>query len=262
MTINHFFSDSCITEIRTAEKTAFGIVFRGGWDSYIDTNGDGIKDAPDPNQALDTDRASNPSALDDYRNIGYQINVGHAGGTTQTHENRSVIVGSHDPNASAIEVRYNCSPALVFLNVPYHTMYRNADNMLCGLERARDPVNGWEDILNNGTGNPIGDPDGDTVPNGDGEPDTCPNGIFNADAPNGYTIQVATFDNVDDNTGPSPDGSDTDNGTVLRIATKNAFGRLRFVQNNFFLTPGDSYLVTLNPLQNDATATLWDSPHF
>jgi hypothetical protein len=162
MTIYHFIPTSCVFEVRSAEKGFGGVRFTGGWDSYKDTNGDGTKDAPDPNQALDTDKTSNPTALDDYRAVGYQVTVAKSSNPIDpTVLNTSVIVGSHDPNYPGRQITYNAAcpastPRLEFLNVPYHTMLRTADEVFCGLDITQDPVNGWQDLVNNGTGGPAG----------------------------------------------------------------------------------------------------------
>lgn len=255
MTIYHFIPSSCVFEVRTAEKSAFGVRFTGGWDSYIDTNADGTKDTGDPNQALDTDRTSNPSALDDYRGVGYAVTVAKPSSPTDpTVVNTAVIVGSHDPNFPGRSITYNAAcpagtPRLEFVNLPYHTMYRTADEVLCGLDKVQDPTNGWEDLVNNTTG----------AAGADGEPDTCPNGIYDTTAGNGYLIQIETWDNVKDGGGPQESGANTDNLVVVRTAGLTVFGRLDFTQQDFYLTPGDAYRVTLT---NRHTTTTWRSPHF
>lgn len=275
MQLVHFIPSNCTTENRTATKTGFNTIqFAGPWDSYWDDDANGATPrVPDPKQALDTDKALNPAALDDYRAVAYKVFVADAGSRTSTPANTAVIVGSHDPNYAGRNITYNTAcgsgaARLEYLNVPYHTMLRAADEVLCGLPRSLDPTNGWVDLVNNSSGAALPDSDGDTIADNPDGPDTCPNGIFDwrggppsggGTLPTGYSIQIRTFDNVDDGSGPI--GSDTDDTAIIRTLTFNTFSKLVFSPPgaNFTLTPGDGYQVTLT---SQHTTTLWKSPHF
>jgi hypothetical protein len=146
--------------------------------------------------------------------------------------NQAVIVGSHDPSYAGHTLAIpasNCKPNRPFINLPYHTMYRTVDEILCGLE---------------GT---------DWVPDANGNPSTCNGGIFASpdNGGSGALIVVQTFDNV-------PDSSSTDNQYITRSALVDFLG-LAFAGTEYDLTPGDSYEVVLDPAH---TPTVWISPHF
>ena len=223
MSVNHFNEDTCRTEIRTAERGPFGIVFRSSWDGYIDTNGDGVKDTPDPNQALDTDRTSNPSALDDYRFIGYQVSVGHATNPTAVPANTAVLEGWCDDTWTGQVIANGCEPAFHFLHFPFGSLYLTADDILCGREGFD-----WFDA------------------DGDGDPDDCPNGIFDGDT----QVSVESLDN-DPTSTPESDNLSIAR-TVLRLE-----GNLVFLGRDFDLAAGEAYVVETSPAHRP---TLWRPP--
>jgi len=162
--------------------------------------------------------------------------------------NSAVIVGSHDPSYTGRSLRPNASCQAfrqgAFLNLPYHTMYKNAVEILCGLEGTdwmRDP----------GTGNLVWLTDN----NGDTTPDPCPNGIYA-----GKTITVSWFDNVDDNSGPA--GIDTDNQNIACAVQPDPFGGgvlFPFGTDCYDLIPGEGYVVLMS---NDHPGSTFLSPHF
>lgn len=232
----------CSFETRTAERTSFGIAFTGGFTGH---------DLSVPAQPI----AAKDWRTDEYRGVGYVVNVGDRRGTAAPlHLNNAVIVGSHDPSFAGRTITAPCRPASEFLNVPYHTMYRTAAEILCGL----GPPNGdWEDLLNNQSGNP----------GPDGEPDECPGagspgpgGVFDETAPRGYLISIRTFDNVKDGSLPPGGGTiPTDNTFMSLSANLNSFGTLRITGSNFNLIPGEAYRLDIPQTH---TSTLWRSPHF
>jgi hypothetical protein len=138
-------------------------------------------------------------------------------------ENRGLIAGAHDPDFTGYVVsrRAGTTPVHV-LSLPYHAVYRTADELLCGVE-------GWDWV------------DG----NGDGAPDTCPNGVF--DPLSGAQVYVFTFDNM-------PDGSPSDNSFIGRgVAFDELFLDLVFFGVRFDLIPGDAYAVVLGEGYQDRT---------
>jgi hypothetical protein len=169
----------------------------------------------------------------------YQVGVPYNSTTMTEVSNRAVIVGSHDPNYPmgyiGAEVKLPasaCAPNFKFINLPYHTMYQTADEVLCGLKGVD-----WFD---------------DTP--ADGFPDSCPNGIFHVGAANSQGgISVLTFDNIADLNG-------TDGLFVNRSVVKDFLGNLSFTGDDFALTPGDGYLLRLTPTH--LATTMWISPHF
>lgn len=180
------------------------------------------------------------------RDEGFRVIVEYLTGVT----NSAVIVGSHDPSYTGRTLQPNgtCQSyrQLAYLNVPYHTMYKNALEILCGLE---GPTNDWE--RDGTTGEPIWhDLTGDTVP------DQCANGIFDGDA----TITVSWWDNVNDDSGPT--GGDTDNTSInCRVAIDGFTGDVTFPFGHacYDLVPGESYYVQLDDAH---AATTYRSPHF
>lgn len=160
--------------------------------------------------------------------------------------NSAVIVGSHDPSFAGRTLAANggCRPdlQLAIINLPYHTMYQNAIEVLCGLKGVD-----WTDADGDGTPEWI-DIDGDTTP------DPCPNGIWD----NVNPIAVLWPDNVDDNSGPA--GTDTDN-TTLVCSVRLAFGVPNFPDGDacYDLIPGEGYLVQMNIAHAGST---FRSPHF
>lgn len=159
--------------------------------------------------------------------IGYQINVSAPAG--QSPRNPAVIVGSHDPSFTGHVVApgLSCGATAVnqdYLNLPYHTMYQTANEILCGLINV------------------------DWTPAGAaGDPDRCFNtaastatGIFDGT----HVIQVQTM---------KPDGTPD-----FRQVTLFA-GNLRFNGTNFALIPGEAYKAVLSRLH---VTTTFLSPHF
>jgi hypothetical protein len=164
-------------------------------------------------------------------------------------QNAAVIVGSHDPSYTGRLLAPNAACRadlqLALINLPYHTMYQNAIEVLCGLKGVD-----WLDA------------DGDGVPewidiDGDTTPDPCPNGIYDQ----GHPIAVQWFDNVDDNSGPG--GGDTDNQTIVCSIRPSAFpGQPPIFPDGtgcYDLIPGEGYIVQMNQAH---AGTTFLSPHF
>lgn len=164
--------------------------------------------------------------------------------------NQAVIVGSHDPSYAGFTLAIppsNCRPNRPIINLPYHTMYTQSDEILCGLEGSA-----WVDVVNNSDGSA----------GADGSPDTCPSGIYpdlNSVPPgSGSQVILETFDNVADS---SPD----DNSYISRAVTFDTlFNVLVFSGARYNLTPGDAYHVTLDHDLSppEHTPTVFLSPHF
>lgn len=211
-----FNRDTCAFQARTATLGGFGIQFTGTF-SYL--------------PSADT---NNLIANATGREIGYEVLVSSSSATVSP-TNRAVVVGSHDPSFTgrAIISASGCARNAAHLdiqNLPYHTMYQRANEILCGLEGVD-----WVDVAN-----PIGDPD------------TCPNGTVAANAgipfDGVHTLAVQTYDN------------EVAHGYVPRTVTINPITRLvSFTGNNFALRPGDAYLLVINP---DHVPTTFLSPHF
>jgi hypothetical protein len=215
--VQKFDRDSCAYQARTATRSpTFGIQFTGAF-SYLPS--------ANPN---------NLTANATGREIGYLVLVSSSGPTISP-TNRAVIVGSHDPSFTgrAIISGPSCArnaPHLDAQNLPYHTMYRTADEVLCGLEGVD-----WVDVAA-----PLG------------APDTCPTGTDPANAgipfDGVHALSVQTFDN------------EVAHGYVARTVAINPITRLPlFTGNDFALRPGDSYLLVINP---DHVPTTFLSPHF
>lgn len=161
------------------------------------------------------------------REIGYYVSVAKAtGDLDEDIVNRAVIVGSHDPSWAGKMISRACPQTV--LNLPYHTMYRTANEVLCGLEGVD-----WVDEVNNLSG----------AATPDGKPDSCPAGLF--DPTSGVAVTTQTFDNATGFSGLSV----FDTGGMYPS----------FVGTNFDLTPGDGYLFNMNTGYNDR---LWLPPHF
>jgi hypothetical protein len=161
------------------------------------------------------------------RDAGFWITVGAT--DINPPANRAVVVGSHDPSYTGRQIRVPasaCVPKIDLINLPYHSMYQKANEVLCGLEGVD-----WVDVAP-----------------ADGKPDTCPRGIFDGNA----LIQVLTFDNVNDDT-PS------DNGFAARQVVLSPLFGLQFQGPNFDLIPGDAYEVAMVPTH---VTTTFISPHF
>lgn len=161
------------------------------------------------------------------RDAGMWITVSSTAPTLPT--NRAVVVGSHDPSYTGRTIRVpspDCTPRNDLMNLPYHTMYQRANEILCGLEGVD-----WVDADSNGN------------------PDTCTRGIFDGT----HAISVGTFDNIADSSVTT-----VDNQFSFRIVTI-VFGRLSFSGPNFDLTPGDAYIASISPTH---VPTTFLSPHF
>jgi hypothetical protein len=195
MTMQKLDEGSCLLQGRTLLKVGANFQFVGGFTEELTTAGN--------------------------REIGYIINVNKNAADPDL-ENRAVIVGSHDPSWAGKMVSRTCPYSI--LNLPYHTMYRTANEVLCGLQgvdwNPSDP----------------GDPGSD--------PDACDAGLF--DPVSGVSVTVQTFVN------------EVGGGFRGRTAFSVA-GTPRFVGNNFDLTPGDAYLFNMNTGYQDR---LWLPPHF
>jgi hypothetical protein len=98
------------------------------------------------------------------REVGYFVNAFKAAPDPDL-ENRAVIVGSHDPSWAGKMIERTCP--LAVLSLPYHTMYRTAAEVLCGLEGID-----WVDD------------------NMDGKPDTCDQGLYDPVSGVGATVQT------------------------------------------------------------------------
>lgn len=194
--VARFNRDFCLVETQSASKGLFGLNF-------------------------------SPVAYPLDREAGLMITVGAT--VVPPPQNRAVIVGSHDPSYAGRQVRQpvpDCTPRLDVINLPYHTMYTRANEILCGLEGLD-----WVD----------------TAP-ADGNPDTCDRAIFDGV----HAISVGTFDNVNDDAGPG------DNSIRYRIVTV-ILGQVRFQGPNFDLAPGEAYILSINPGQVTKT---FITPHF
>lgn len=157
--------------------------------------------------------------------IGYQVIIGVPPGATYSPQNRAVIVGSHDPafTGHAIVAAPNCVPPnttnccgptagrLDMINLPYHTMYTRAYELLCGLEGVD-----WVDADANG------------------RPDTCTGGIYDG----AHGIAVNYFNNTE-----------AINAPVSASVAPGIGGRPNFAGTNYNLVPGDAYLVNIPALQ-------------
>lgn len=111
-----------------------------------------------------------------------------------------------------IELNPACPCLPSFLHYPYGSLYRSADEILCGLEGLD-----WND----------GDLDGD--------PDSCPNGIFDGT----HRISVQTYDN-DPYTQP-----ETDDLVLARTVLVTDLG-LVFLGRDFPTAAGEAYVVDVS----------------
>lgn len=204
--MSRFDSDSCSFQTRTCNTIFGNVSCVGGWTGALP------------------------------RDEGFQVNAPFvtANGAVS---NRAVIVGSDDPSYTGRTLRIpasNCRPNYAVLNLPYHTMYQNALEVLCGLENVD-----WE-RRTDGCPGPMGNPESARA---------CPNGIFDGAA----QISVNWFKN-------DGDLSAGDN-TFLSCIANVVFGNVNFPAGCtcYDLRPGDAYLVVLTPLH---TPTTFLSPHF
>jgi hypothetical protein len=157
------------------------------------------------------------------RQIGYLINVG-AGPTDPPLTNRAVVVGSHDPSFGGHTLSIaGCQRD--FINLPYHTMYRTANEVLCGLEGVD-----WMDA------------------DMDGNPDTCDNGVY--DISSGVSVVVQSF--INDPASPNAN-------RLIGRSVFDAGGSLFFLGPIYDLIPGEAYLIGMDTGFNDR---VFLSPHF
>jgi len=166
------------------------------------------------------------------RDAGFWITVQATSPTPP--QNRAVIVGSHDPSYTGRQIRVPavpCTPRVDLIAPPYHSMYKFAYEVFCGLEGLD-----WVD----------------TTP-ADGNPDTCTRGIFDG----AHLIALQTFDNVNDDSTTTLDN--LMNAATVTFSAIPPPGGNRFAGVNFALTPGDGYQVSISP--NHITTT-FISPHF
>lgn len=175
-----------------------------------------------------------PTDMIAQREVGWFVQPFVAAGQPNI-TNRAVIVGSHDPSFAGHTI--SAATCLVdYINLPYHTQYTKAVEILCGLESVD-----WVDVTDTaGTGGP------------DGLPDTCTGGIY--DPATGARVAVQT--NIND-PAPVPPLVRGFNG---RIVSRNIAGRLSFTGTEFNLTPGDAYIVNLVAAYTGTRN--WLSPHF
>lgn len=206
--IYYFNRDTCQFISRTAANAPFvGISFGGDLGTVPTMTGPGERD------------------------MSYLVSVGSNLSAPPLPVNRAVIVGSHDPSFTGRQIRQptpDCLPRNDYINVPLHTMYKNAYEILCGLEGVD-----WVDLDGNG-------------------PDTCTAGIYDGTR----AIQVLTFDNTND------DSIIPDNAWTFASVVFNAFpppGRNTFGGVNFPLVPGDGYKVGISA---GHVTTTFLSPHF
>lgn len=181
-----------------------------------------------------------PTGTDLWTDRGYQVNIAPGVPGNPDPRNRAVIVGSHDPSFAGQLLHYSmtCGTAAGradLITVPYHTMYQEPVEILCGLRGLH-----WQDADNNWR------PD-DTSPAG------CAGGIFDGT----ITAQVIAAKNDD----PSLGGV---SGFVPQSARLSGFPPNQTVTISppdppFHLIPGESYRVPLAPGQADKTFL---SPHF
>lgn len=141
MTIQRLNEATCLFEGRTLLKVGPGFTFIGAFTEELTT-------------------ATN-------REVGYFVNVNKNAADPDL-ENRAVIVGSHDPSWAGKMITNDCP--FTVLNLPYHTMYRTANEILCGLEGVD-----WVDADMNGN------------------PDSCDNGLY--DPVSGVSVTTQAFDN-------------------------------------------------------------------
>ena len=147
-------------------------------------------------------------------------------------DNLAIITGSHDPSypGHALALPASGAALVTLLNVPYHTMYYHAVELICGL-----------------SGVDFADNDRDGLPDGG----VCPRGLY-VSGDTG-SITVAMFDNT-------PDGGATDNSWVTFTAQPNPSpSSMSFTGTNFTLDACRSYLIKMAPPHGGATFL---SPHF
>jgi hypothetical protein len=148
--------------------------------------------------------------------------------------NEAIVVGAHDASVAAcapLELPNCAGPWLELLNVPYHGVYREADELLCGVKGV------------------------DWTPGPWGDPDACPNGIFSGAPPrgSGALVSVVTYDTGDD-------GDPSNNQLIGRnVLYDPLFGVLTFGGRPWTLGPGDAALTMLTA---GHTPTQFCPPHW
>ena len=165
-------------------------------------------------------------------------------------ENHTTLVGAHDPDWIGREIRApasGCVPSNDLVAMPYHVVYRESAEILCGQREVEwiegtipgIPQNCWRES----------DQDGDGLPdfNGIQDPGEGASGIFSPFDGSGITVLI--FDN-------EADGEGNDNG-YLGQGVCVCF-ELSFTAPSFALRPGDGYLVNL---ARNHWPTLWLPPH-
>jgi len=233
--LTYFNRNDCIPKTRNA-------VFRLGvpnfsGDLFPADDGDG-----DPSNNTDV-----------WTDIGLQVNLA-ATGATDTPRNRVIIVGSHDPGfpghpISATPDCANTGGALPCCNaraaqvdligVPYHTMFRSAVELLCGLEGTD-----WTDDGMDQGGKPAGTA-GDARPDSIDECDTAAWDQTNA-------LAVSMWFNDITTNGPKTCSVSKVLGRISWSACPNS--------QNFSLVPGEAY--QYNILRTHVGTTTFLSPHF
>jgi len=188
-----------------------------------------------------------------WTDIGYQVNLTRVG-PPDLPRNRAIIVGSHDPGfpghpvsatpdcrntGGALPCCASTAPQRDIVSVPYHTMFRKAVELLCGLEGVD-----WIDDGTSQGGAPAGSA-------GDGKPDAldeCDTLVFDGV----HSIAVSMYFN-----------DVTTNGvktcTVTRALSAISWSGCPGSQD-FDLVPGEGYLYNILPTHSGTTTFL--SPHF
>lgn len=233
--VTYFKRSDCIPATRNA-------VFRFGAPNF---SGDIFPvDDGDPDPSNNTDL---------WTDIGYQVNLAAPVGSTPT--NRIIVVGSHDPAFAghSVVATADCAvtggtppccaataPQRDIVAVPYHTMYRKAVELLCGLEGTD-----WVDDGRRADGITTAGTAGDARPD---HVDECDTSIF--DGTNSMASSMFFNDEV------------TNGVKTCTVALR--FGNISWTacpdNQNFDLVPGEGYL--LNISQTHATTTTFLSPHF
>lgn len=187
----------------------------------------------------DGDPSNNTDLLTD---VGYQINLANPPGTAQL--NRVIVVGSHDPAFAGHSVASSAgcaasAPQRDLIAVPYHTMYRKAVEILCGLEGVD-----WIDDGMSEAGAAAGTA-GDARPDHVDECDTSIWDLTNA-------IAASMFFNDEVTNGPKTCTVSLRFGAISWTGCPDA--------QNYDLVPGEGYLLNIPTIHNGTTTFL--SPHF
>jgi hypothetical protein len=216
--LEKFDRDTCSYRARTATLSPIGGIQFTGTFTYRTPGGD-------PGNLL-----TNATG----REIGYFVLVSSSSPTVSP-RNPAVLVGSHDPSftgrailAAPLAACARTTPRFDIQNLPYHSMYARADEILCGLEGVD-----WVDAVP-----PLGDPD------------TCPNGTLPAHR--GVPFDGAHVLSVQTN--------EASRGWVSRTVAINPITRtVAFTGTNFALHLGEAYMLLINA---DHAPTTFLAPHF